>query len=125
MSKLLLPISTLDLSVASAGLFLIAWGTFSYLAKERLFLGEAPFAVAIGILLGPYGLGNVFGWTQPGQPEEPGGSIDQLTLGLSRIVIGIQLVLVGIQLPPGILTKEFKSLVLLLIREWEGMRVDR
>lgn len=118
MSKLFEPISTLDLSVTCIGLFIVIFGTVSYLAKERLFLGEAPFAVAVGIALGPYGLGRLFGWSEPGGPEFLGENVDRFTLGFCRICLSIQLTLCAVQLPPMALWNLWKSLALLLIREW-------
>lgn len=107
--RLDLEITALNLLCTSFGLFFIAYGTFSYLIKERLFLGEAPLAVVIGIGLGPYGLGGIFNWAS----KEI--DIDEVSLGLCRVVIGIQLTLVGVQLPYKYPWIEIRSLVVLLL----------
>ncbi|KAJ9480325.1 Na(+)/H(+) antiporter [Pseudozyma hubeiensis] len=104
-----LEITTLNLLCTAFGLFFLPYGTFSYLIKERLFLGEAPLAVLIGIGLGPYGLGGIFNWAS----KEV--DIDEVSLGLCRVVIGIQLTLVGVQLPYKYPWIELRSLVMLLI----------
>lgn len=102
-------VTTLNLLCTAFGLFFIPYGTFSYLIKERLFLGEAPLAVLIGIGLGPYGLGGIFNWASK-EIE-----IDEISLGLCRVVIGIQLTFVGVQLPYKYPWIEIRSLVMLLI----------
>lgn len=104
-----LEVSSLNLLCTAFGLFFIPYGTFSYLIKERLFLGEAPLAVLIGIGLGPYGLSGIFNWTSPEM------EIDEISLGLCRVVIGIQLTLVGVQLPYKYPWVELRSLAMLLI----------
>lgn len=104
-----LEITSLNLVCTAFGLFFVSYGTVSYLIKERLFLGEAPLAVLIGVGLGPYGFGGIFKWT----PKEV--NVDELSLGLCRVVIGIQLTLVGVQLPYKYPWIELRSLVMLLI----------
>ncbi|PWY97744.1 hypothetical protein BCV70DRAFT_208301 [Testicularia cyperi] len=101
--------TSLNLICTAFGLFFVAYGTFSYLIKERLFLGEAPIAVAIGVALGPYGLGDIFNWAS----KEV--DVDEISLGLCRVVIGIQLTLVGVQLPYKYPWVELRSLTMLLI----------
>ncbi|EST04807.1 Cation/H+ exchanger [Kalmanozyma brasiliensis GHG001] len=104
-----LEVTSLNLLCTAFGLFFIPYGTFSYLIKERLFLGEAPLAVLIGIGLGPYGLSGIFNWTSPEM------EIDEISLGLCRVVIGIQLTLVGVQLPYKYPWIELRSLAVLLL----------
>ncbi|PWN50292.1 hypothetical protein IE53DRAFT_298146, partial [Violaceomyces palustris] len=106
-----LELSSLNLISVFLGLFIILYGSFSYLIKERLFLGEAPIAVLLGICLGPYGLGKVLGWN-----ESDGDQLnDDVSLAMSRVVIGIQLTLVGVQLPYKYPWLEFTSLFMLLV----------
>lgn len=104
-----LEVTTLNLLCTAFGLFFIPYGTFSYLIKERLFLGEAPLAVLIGIGLGPYGLSGIFNWASK-EVE-----MDEFSLGLCRLVIGIQLTLVGVQLPYKYPWIEIRSLAILLV----------
>lgn len=96
----------------SFGLFVCLYGIFSFYVKERLYMGEAPLAVLLGIILGPYGLGRITHWSGEGEDEE---NADKIALGFSRVVIGIQLVLVGIQLPKYYPVHEARSLTMLLL----------
>ncbi|UZJ56160.1 hypothetical protein CBS101457_005480 [Exobasidium rhododendri] len=104
--------SGFNLVASALGGFLLLFGALSYLIKERLYLGEAPLAVIVGIILErsgsiPSDLGG-----KPGGASDP---LDEVALSLSRLVIGIQLVLVGIQLPQKYPLVEFKSLAILLL----------
>ncbi|EPQ32294.1 uncharacterized protein PFL1_00491 [Pseudozyma flocculosa PF-1] len=89
---------------AGFGLVFILFGSVSYLVKERLFLGEAPIAVLVGIALGPYGLAGFTDWF----PRD--GMHDKIGLAMSRIIIGIQLAMVGIQVQ-----LHYRSLAVLLV----------
>ncbi|PWN28390.1 hypothetical protein BDZ90DRAFT_264309 [Jaminaea rosea] len=105
-------IEELDAVALSFGLFACLYGLFSYQIKERLYLSEAPLAFLVGILIGPYGLGQLTKWDGEG---EDAAYADQISLGLSRIVIGIQVALVGVQLPKYYLIHELRSLSIMLI----------
>lgn len=112
------------------------FGALSYLIKERLFLGEAPLAVIVGIVLERAGaIPSALG----GKPGAAKGPLDEFALELSRLVIGVQvskktlggsralpqqgahhvyrpqLVLVGIQLPRRYPLVEIRSLAVLLL----------
>lgn len=111
-----LDFSPLNQIVAVFGLLILVYGSVSFFVKEKLFLGEAPIAVLVGIVLGPYGIGQLLTFAT----EDGMDSLDSVALGLSRIVIGIQLTLVGIQLPHKYLKFEWKSLLVLLMREYRS-----
>lgn len=104
--------TALNLVLSALGGFLGIYATLSFFIKERLFLGEAPLAVIVGIALERSGALPVELQGKPGSEEEP---LDKLGLGISRIVIGIQLVLVGIQLPYKYPYIEFRSLFMLVV----------
>ncbi|CAO1631241.1 unnamed protein product [Sympodiomycopsis kandeliae] len=105
-------VEELDVVALSFGLFVCLYGVFSFHIKERLYIGEAPLAFLLGILLGPYGIGQLTKWDGQGEDSE---NAAHLALGLSRIVIGVQLVLVGIQLPKSYLIHEARSLTMILL----------
>ncbi|CAO1636640.1 unnamed protein product [Parajaminaea phylloscopi] len=105
-------IEELDAAALAFGLFVCAYGVFSYLVKERLYLGEAPLAFVLGIALGPYGIGQLTRWDGQG---EDAGRADAISLGLSRVVIGVQVALVGIQLPQYYVVHERRTLAMLLL----------
>lgn len=107
-------IEELDIAALSFGVFVCLYGIFSYVIKERLYLGEAPLAFVLGVALGPYGVGQLASWDGQGEDAE---QADKISLGLSRIVIGIQVALVGVQLPRYYPIHEGRSLALLLLRE--------
>ena len=72
-----LPTSRIVLSIVPA--FILSFGLVSSVVKERLFLGEATIATAIGILLGPHGAGlfDPRSWTD---------DFDHLLLEVTRVV---------------------------------------
>lgn len=79
-----LELTTLNVVATSFGLFLLVWGSVSHFIKERLYLGEAPFALLFGIGLSFYGL-PAFLRGNPGMEQDP---LDDFSLGLSRFIIG-------------------------------------
>lgn len=79
-----LELTDLNLLLTWFGIFILGFGCFSYHLKEHISLSEAPLAVAVGILLGPFGLNNIFHWTRKDEFER----LDEITLGLSRVIIG-------------------------------------
>ncbi|KAL9937496.1 hypothetical protein V8E36_003905 [Tilletia maclaganii] len=102
--------SQLNLSLLSLGAYIILFGLFSFVLKEKVNLGESPIAILIGISLGPHGVFNLLQWAASGDPTQA----DSLMLALSRIVLGVQLTLIGIQLPFRFLRTEVVSLLILI-----------
>src|ERR1700744_5055476 len=80
----------------------------SSLFKERLYIGEAAVACAIGTIVGPHALS----WINP---ADWGGDTDQLTLEFARIVLVVQCFAVGVELPPKFFNKHWKSVSILLL----------
>lgn len=78
------------------GAFTVIFGLFSLFIKERLYLGEAPIATIVGIILGRYVL-KLF------DPVDWGGGkenvIDIITLEVTRVVIALGVFSVGVELP--------------------------
>ncbi|ORY22016.1 Sodium/hydrogen exchanger family-domain-containing protein [Naematelia encephala] len=94
------------LAYAFLGGFVVLFGMFSLLIKERLYIGEAPIAVVVGIVLGPY----VLGLFDPGS----WGDADQITLEFTRVVIAISVFAVGVELPKAYMKRHWRSLFFLL-----------
>jgi hypothetical protein len=78
------------------GGFVVLFGLFSLVIKERLYIGEAPIATIFGIIIGPY-VGGVF------NPRDWGGLsehvTDEITLEVTRVVIALGVFAVGVELP--------------------------
>ncbi|KAK0529546.1 hypothetical protein OC834_003641 [Tilletia horrida] len=102
--------SQLNLTLLILGAFILGFGLFSFVLKEKANVGEAPLAILLGISLGPHGVFNLLQWASSGDTAQA----DALMLGLSRIVLGIQLTLIGIQLPYRFLRTELVSLLVLI-----------
>lgn len=84
------------LAYAFLGGFVVIFGLFSLFIKERLYIGEAPIATVVGIIIGPHGLKlfDPYGWA--GAKEEIG---DEITLEVTRVVIALSVFAVGVELP--------------------------
>ncbi|KAE8225427.1 hypothetical protein CF319_g1823 [Tilletia indica] len=102
--------SQLNLSLLALGAYIIVFGLFSFVLKERANIGESPIAILLGIALGPHGVFNLLSWASSGDDSKA----DSLMLGLSRIVLGVQLTLIGVQLPFRFLKTELVSLLVLV-----------
>lgn len=84
------------LAYAFLGGFVVIFGMVSLFVKEKLYVGEAPIATLVGIIIGPHCLNlfNPLGWG--------GGSeavADDITLEVTRVVIAISVFAVGVELP--------------------------
>ncbi|KAI9004848.1 Sodium/hydrogen exchanger family-domain-containing protein [Phycomyces nitens] len=89
------------------GGFIVFFGLCSLFIKERLYLSEASFAIACGIIFGPVCANfiNVDEW----------GDKIFITREFTRLAIAIQVMAAGVSLPKAYLRTEFKSLFVLLI----------
>lgn len=78
------------------GGFIVIFGMLSLFLKERLYIGEAPLAVIVGIILGPCVLGffDPYAWGGPSIDVT-----DEITLEVTRVVIAISVFAVGVELP--------------------------
>ncbi|KAJ7078010.1 Sodium/hydrogen exchanger family-domain-containing protein [Mycena belliarum] len=96
---------------AALGGFVVLFGMFSLLLRERLYIGEACWAFIFGVVIGPYGA-NIFnprGWG--GASEETSNTI---TLELTRVVLAIGVFAIGVELPKAYMRRHWKSLFFLL-----------
>ncbi|KAI8079240.1 Cation/H+ exchanger [Thamnidium elegans] len=100
-------IDTTVSKVASVlGGFILLYGVCSLVIKEKLYISEASVAILCGILCGPLGFDiiNIDDWEYK----------QDLTRQFTRIVIAIQVMAAGVSLPKAYLSKELKSLLVLL-----------
>lgn len=75
---------------------MVIFGMISLFVKEKLYVGEAPIATVVGIIIGPHCLNffNPAGWG--GGEEEVANDV---TLEFTRVVIAISVFAVGVELP--------------------------
>ncbi|KAJ6779278.1 Sodium/hydrogen exchanger family-domain-containing protein [Mycena vulgaris] len=95
---------------AALGGFVVLFGMFSLLLREKLYIGEACWAFLFGVVIGPYGA-NIFnprGWASS---EETANTI---TLELTRVVLAIGVFAIGVELPKAYMRRHWKSLFFLL-----------
>ncbi|KAF9030638.1 Sodium/hydrogen exchanger family-domain-containing protein [Panaeolus papilionaceus] len=105
-------ITTPHVIYALLGGFIVLFGMFSLLLRERLYIGEAIWAFVFGIIIGPYGA-NVF------NPRSWGGDGDEstnvITLEFTRVVLAIGVFAIGVELPKAYMARHWKSLFFLLV----------
>ncbi|EPQ54422.1 hypothetical protein GLOTRDRAFT_61511 [Gloeophyllum trabeum ATCC 11539] len=96
---------------ALLGGFVVIFGMFSLLIREKLYIGEACLAFLFGVIIGPYGAG-VF------DPRHWGGGSEEvsnaITLEFTRVVLAIGVFAIGVELPKAYMAKHWKSLFYLL-----------
>ncbi|KAE8539786.1 hypothetical protein D1P53_003723 [Cryptococcus gattii VGV] len=84
------------LAYAFLGGFVVIFGMVSLFVKEKLYVGEAPIATLVGIIIGPHCL-NLFNPLAWGGGSE--STADDITLEVTRVVIAISVFAVGVELP--------------------------
>ncbi|WVW84938.1 hypothetical protein I302_106974 [Kwoniella bestiolae CBS 10118] len=93
------------------GGFVVVFGMLSLFLKEKLYIGEAPIATVLGIIIGPHCL-KLFdpaGWA--GHNDEV---TDEITLEVTRVIIAISVFAVGVELPKAYMKRHWRSLFFLL-----------
>ncbi|EPZ35718.1 Cation/H+ exchanger domain-containing protein, partial [Rozella allomycis CSF55] len=100
----------LDLDLAILGGYIVIFGLFSLLIKQKLFLSEALVSLVIGIVFGPTVL-NLFNYPNHSIQRE---SFFDLLENISRIVMGIQIMASGISLPHSYMKRKWKPMFILL-----------
>jgi hypothetical protein len=82
------------------------------LTSAQLYIGEAIWAFAFGVIIGPYGAG-IF------DPRAWGGgardTTQLITLEFTRVVLAIGVFAVGVELPKQYMKRHWKSLFFLLV----------
>ncbi|WWD18709.1 hypothetical protein CI109_103163 [Kwoniella shandongensis] len=104
-------VTAAHLAYTFLGGFVVIFGMLSLFLKERLYIGEAPIATALGIIIGPHCL-KLF---NPG--KWAGGDetvVDDITLEVTRVVIAISVFAVGVELPKAYMKRHWRSLFFLL-----------
>ncbi|KAF5391889.1 hypothetical protein D9757_001639 [Collybiopsis confluens] len=93
------------------GMFIVIFGMFSLLLREKLYIGEACWAFLFGIIIGPYGA-NIF------NPRSWGSSDNEvtntITLEFCRVVLAIGVFAIGVELPKAYMARHWKSIFFLL-----------
>ncbi|OCF75432.1 Na+/H+ exchanger AnNHA1 [Kwoniella mangroviensis CBS 8886] len=104
-------VSAAHLAYTFLGGFVVIFGMLSLFLKEKLYIGEAPIATVLGIIIGPHCLGlfDPAGWA--GQKDE---ITDEITLEVTRVVIAISVFAVGVELPKAYMKRHWRSLFFLL-----------
>ncbi|KAJ6478786.1 Sodium/hydrogen exchanger family-domain-containing protein [Mycena vitilis] len=103
-------VSIPHIAYAALGGFVVLFGMFSLLLRERLYIGEACWAFLFGVVIGPYGA-NIFnprGW---GGDDE---TTNVITLELTRVVLAIGVFAIGVELPKAYMRRHWQSLFFLL-----------
>lgn len=102
-------LSQVSKSFSIMGGFVVIYGLFSYVVRERLYISEPLLAVTIGIIVGPH----VLNWVDPFSWSDS-KTVNDVTYEVCRLVIAVQVLFTGISLPEKYLKKEWKSLSVLL-----------
>ncbi|KAK8858818.1 hypothetical protein IAR55_003048 [Kwoniella newhampshirensis] len=104
-------VTAAHLAYTFLGGFVVIFGMLSLFLKERLYIGEAPIATALGIIIGPHCL-KLF---NPGHWAGGDDSVvDDITLEVTRVVIAISVFAVGVELPKAYMKRHWRSLFFLL-----------
>ncbi|KAG9002488.1 hypothetical protein FRB94_003848 [Tulasnella sp. JGI-2019a] len=112
-------VSAAHLAYAVLGGFVVFFGMFSLVIKEKLYIGEAPLATAFGIIIGPYAIGlfDPRGWGKNGNDINDATSnpiSNEITLEVTRVVLAIGVFAIGAELPKQYMKKHWRSLAFLL-----------
>jgi len=70
--------------------------TNSAVIKEKLYIGEAPVATIIGVVVGPYAAGIFDPLKWAGGHDE---ITDEITLEVTRVIIAVSVFAIGVELP--------------------------
>ncbi|KAJ3569582.1 hypothetical protein NP233_g4952 [Leucocoprinus birnbaumii] len=96
---------------AALGGFIVLFGMFSLLLRERLYIGEACWAFLFGVIIGPY-CANVFDPRSWG--DHSSDTVNMITLEFTRVVLAIGVFAIGVELPKAYMKRHWKSLFFLL-----------
>lgn len=104
-------VSTPHLAYTVLGGFVVMFGMFSLLIREKAYIGEAVIATVFGIIIGPYvaGIFDPRGWA--GSHEV----VNEITLEVTRVVLAIGVFAIGVELPKQYMLKHWRSLFFLLV----------
>ncbi|TFL02627.1 Sodium/hydrogen exchanger family-domain-containing protein [Pterulicium gracile] len=97
---------------ALLGGFVVLFGMFSLLLRERLYVGEACWAFLFGIAMGPFGA-NIF--NPRGWGDHSDETTNVITLEFTRVVLAIGVFAIGVELPKAYMARHWKSIFYLLV----------
>lgn len=95
---------------ALLGGFIVFFGMFSLVLREKLYIGEACWAFIFGVIIGPHGA-NIFNPHAWGDEK----TVNTITLELTRVVLAIGVFAIGVELPKQYMKKHWKSIAFLLV----------
>ncbi|KZT59300.1 Sodium/hydrogen exchanger, partial [Calocera cornea HHB12733] len=105
-------VTTVHITYACLGSFVVFFTLFSLLIREKLYLGEAIWATVFGIAIGPYGTNIV-------DPRSWGAGdaqqVNQITMEVTRVVLALGVFAIGVELPKSYILRHWRSLSILLI----------
>ncbi|KAF7304120.1 Na+ H+ exchanger 1 [Mycena indigotica] len=106
-----LEISTVHIAYAVLGGFVVLFGMFSLLLREKLYVGEAIWAFLFGVAIGPYGADvfNPRAWANGNH-----ATTNLITLEFTRVVLAIGVFAIGVELPKAYMRRHWQSLFFLL-----------
>ncbi|KIY66408.1 hypothetical protein CYLTODRAFT_398761 [Cylindrobasidium torrendii FP15055 ss-10] len=93
------------------GGFIVIFGMFSLLLREKIYVGEACWAFVFGIIIGPYAAGIFDPHSWAGGNEEV---VNTVTLEITRVVLAVGVFAIGVELPKAYMKRHWKSLFMLL-----------
>ncbi|KAJ7639469.1 Sodium/hydrogen exchanger family-domain-containing protein [Roridomyces roridus] len=99
------------IAYAVLGGFVVLFGMFSLLLRERLYIGEACWAFIFGVIIGPRGA-NIFNPRDWANNSEETANV--ITLELTRVVLAIGVFAIGVELPKAYMRRHWRSLFFLL-----------
>ena len=104
-------VSTPHLAYTVLGGFVVIFGMFSLLIREKAYIGEAVIATVFGIIIGPYvsGIFDPRGWASSHEV------VNEITLEVTRVVLAIGVFAIGVELPKQYMLKHWRSLFFLLV----------
>ncbi|QRV86568.1 Sodium/hydrogen exchanger family [Ceratobasidium sp. AG-Ba] len=107
-------VSTPHLAYTVLGGFVVMFGMFSLLIREKAslaYIGEAVIATVFGIIIGPYvaGIFDPRGWANSHEV------VNEITLEVTRVVLAIGVFAIGVELPKQYMLKHWRSLFFLLV----------
>ncbi|KAF8907732.1 Sodium/hydrogen exchanger family-domain-containing protein [Mucidula mucida] len=99
------------LAYSLLGGFIVLFGMFSLLLRERLYIGEACWAFVFGIIIGPNCAGIFDPHSWAGGDEDV---VNTVTLEFTRVVLAVGVFAIGVELPKAYMKRHWKSLFFLL-----------
>ncbi|KAH8813534.1 Sodium/hydrogen exchanger family-domain-containing protein [Flagelloscypha sp. PMI_526] len=109
-------VTTTHIIYVGLGGFIVLFGMFSLILREKLYIGEACWAFIFGVVVGPYGAGvfNPREWGASGHTEADEDTTNAITLEFTRVILSIGVFAIGVELPKQYMKIHWKSLAFML-----------